>query len=142
MTSRSRRNSRVRFQLDFDFDFLAVNSKGIARDVLRCRWAEDAAAGYVEDGSVPRAGDFCPYHYSIRKRPAPMRTGVVNRIERSVNVENRYPLSAGLHRFALTGSDLAGFGNPDELRHRTPRFVLIIHWWRLGGGYGLAGACV
>src|SRR6516225_8203589 len=56
--------------LDFDFDFLALDSDCVAGDVSRCRRAEDTAARDVEDGAVPRAGYFGPHNHSLRKWPA------------------------------------------------------------------------
>ncbi len=50
-----------------------------------------------------------------------MGTGIVNRIERSVDIEERDASRSDVHCFALPGSDLACSGNLDELGHsRTP----------------------
>jgi hypothetical protein len=49
-----------------------------------------------------------------------MGTGIVNRVERSGEVEQRYFLPGGIDELTLTRSDIAGFGNLDELAHRAP----------------------
>ena len=76
--------------LEFDFDVLAFASYGVAGDVSRGRRAEYRSACDVEDGAVPRAGHFSAHNHSLRERPAPVSTGIVNRIERSIDIEERY----------------------------------------------------
>src|SRR3989442_1616109 len=106
--------------LEFDFDVLAFDSDFIASDVSRCRCAQYDSARDVKDGPVPRAGHFCAHKHSFGEWSAPMGTGVVNRIERSVDDKNRYSLPAGFHYLTLTRGDLTGSGTPDELCHCIP----------------------
>src|SRR5579864_9386739 len=106
--------------LEFDFDVLAFDSNVIAGDVLGRGWAEDAARSDIKYGTVPRAGHFYPYKHALGEGPASVGTGLVNRIERAVDVEERYFLPGGIHELALTRSDCTGCGDLDELPHRAP----------------------
>src|ERR1700682_6752717 len=107
--------------LEFDFDVFAIDSYGVVRDVSRGRRAEYRSARDVEDGAVPRAGYLSTHNHSLGERPAPMRTGIVNRIERSVDIEERDASPSDVHCHPRTGSDVARSGNLDELAHsRTP----------------------
>ena len=49
-----------------------------------------------------------------------MGAGVVNRIERAVDVEERDASRSDVHCLAFTRSDLAGFCDFDELGHGAP----------------------
>jgi hypothetical protein len=71
---------------------------------LRRRWREHAAGSDIK--TVPRAGHFYPHKQSLREGPASVGTGFVNRIERPVDVEERYFLPGGIYEFAFTRSDL------------------------------------
>ena len=66
----------------------------------------------AEDGAVPRAGHFCAPCLPLGEGPASVGTGLVNGIERPVDVEERYFLRGGIHELALTpGADYAGCGD-------------------------------
>src|SRR5438094_1002572 len=69
---------------------------------------------------MPRASHFFSHEHSLGERSTPMCTSVVNRIERSVDVEKRYFLTPSFHCPRLTWSDLAGFGDFHELGHSAP----------------------
>ena len=106
--------------LEFDFDVVALDSDFIADDVSRRRSTPHGSVCDVEDGAVPRAGHFCALKHSLGEGPASVGTGLVNGIERPVDVEERYFLRGGIHELALTRSDYAGCGDLDELAHRVP----------------------
>src|SRR5450759_609806 len=106
--------------LDCDFDVLAFDSDCMAGHVSRCWRSQHGSACDVEDGAVPWAGHFRADEHPLRERSAAMRAGVVNRIECSVDVENRYFLPAGFFCLGLTRSDLSGSGNLDEISHSAP----------------------
>ena len=95
----------VQLRLEFDFDVLACDSYGVVGDISRCRCAKDAAGGDIEGGTVPRAGHFPAHDHSLGERPAPVGTGVVNGIERSINVEDRDESIADFDLRVVAGRD-------------------------------------
>src|SRR6266849_4601242 len=115
--------------LEFDFDVLAFASDVITGDGSRCRCAQYRSARDVVHGTVPRARHFCVHNHSLGKRATFMGTGVVNRIERSVDVEERDSLTPSFHCPRLTRSDLAGFCDFHELGHRAPPGGFSIARW-------------
>ena len=55
-----------------------------------------------------------------------MSTGIVNRIERCLDIEQRYSLPPDFHSPCLTKSDVADHGNLNKLAHSRTLLLLII----------------
>src|SRR5713101_6364275 len=66
---------------------------------------------------MPGTGDNCSTEFSLTQRPALMGADIIDGVVGAVHIEDGDPLSLNLDTLALTGGNLAGLGDFDEIGH-------------------------
>src|SRR5713226_5836920 len=103
--------------LDFDFNVRTVDANVIPRHSTARRWAEHFSSGHVKNASVPGAGHFHATQFTFAKRAAHVGTGVVDRVKRAADVEERDLLTVDFDHPGLSSRNVVGLGNFYKLWH-------------------------
>src|SRR6185503_403022 len=89
----------------------------VARDVLPCRRSEDGAGHQVEAGAAPGAGDCRLLDFALGERPASVRAGIGEGVDRASNIEERDLLAGELDEGGLPGWEVNEVGDLGGLGH-------------------------
>src|SRR5712692_2634342 len=112
-------------RLQFQLNVRTVHPDFVGTHSLRRRRAEHLAGADLELGTVPGASDLVVLEFPLRERAAAMRTGIVDGVELTVQVEQRDLLSLHLNQFPVVRFKLARlpyfdiFGHANLLDHST-----------------------
>ena len=87
-------------------------------DIMDSVGTDIAAVGEVESRSVPRTDYLGPLQVAFGKRRAAVRTGVIDREEGAVNVEQRQPALTDLNGYPGPGWHVFRLGDLVELSHQ------------------------
>ena len=103
--------------LDLDFNVRTVDANVIPRHIAGGRRPKHLTSSNVEHRAVPRARDFSPVDLTFRERPAHVRAGVVDRVERTTYVEKRDFLAVDFDHPGPANGYLFSSGNLYKLWH-------------------------
>src|SRR5262245_65203470 len=74
---------------DLNLDIRTIHTHLVSGYIAGRRRAQYLATGDIKDGPMPGAGNFAAVNFTFAQWAADMRAGVVDRVKRSVDIEER-----------------------------------------------------
>src|SRR5229473_1303439 len=102
-----KRDISMPLRLQFQLNVRTIHPDFVGTHPLRRRRAEHLAGTDLELGAMPGASDLVALEFPLRERAATMRTGVVDGVELTVQVEQGDLLSLHLNQLAVVRFKLA-----------------------------------
>src|SRR6516164_4279109 len=103
--------------IDLDEHVVPFDLDGKTPHACRGRRASNGASLDVEVGTVPGTLHGLPAQFAFAQRPAPVRAGVVDRVEGPLHVEQADTVTIGLNHLARSGCQVTCLCDLHCLRH-------------------------
>lgn len=107
---------------DGDLNFIALDLNLAASD-LEVRVTDSFSRNDAEFPAMPGAFDNRLAQFPFSERAARMGTGVIDRVETSLHVEDRNPNSIDFHGSSRARRNLVREGHSDEIVHHGTRYI-------------------